>query len=458
MSTTLTKVVGFTGLLCLGIVLNGYAQSDVLENYVKSGLDKNLVLQQKNISLEQALLSLKSARGMFLPSVEFSGAYQSGEGGRYIDLPIGDLLNPVYSTLNQLTASDAFPQVSNVNQSFLPNNFYDVKLHAVMPLVNTDLIYNRQLQSQKITLNEYGVDAYKRELVKEIKVAYFNYLSSLDAVNIYSRALELAIEGKRVNESLLSNGKGLPASVLRADAEVESLRAQLNDAEKNSQNARLYFNFLLNADPEAPVDTNYNAAQLMAAIPMLIQEKPASSSREELKSLEQVVSLNETVLKMNRSYSVPQLAAFGDVGFQGDNLQWNDKSDYYFVGLQLSVPLFKGFTNRYKIASSKLDKKAAELQLEDAKNGFRMSLTVAHNRLSSAFASYQASRRQLSAAESYHRLVEKGYREGVFTFIEMLDARNQLTTAAVQVNLQQQKVLSAMAMLEREAASYSLVK
>jgi hypothetical protein len=40
----------------------------------------------------------------------------------------------------------------------------------------------------------------------------------------------------------------------------------------------------------------------------------------------------------------------------------------------------------------------------------------------------------------------------------MLDARNQLTTAAVQVNLQQQKVLSAMAMLEREAASYSLVK
>jgi len=164
------------------------------------------------------------------------------------------------------------------------------------------------------------------------------------------------------------------------------------------------------------------------------------------------------VLKMNRSFSVPQLAAFGDVGFQGDNLQWNDQSDYYFVGLQLSVPLFKGFTNRYKITSSKLDKKAAELQLEDARNGFRMSLTVAHNRLSSAYASFQASQRQLLAAESYHRLVEKGYKEGVFSFIEMLDARNQLTTAAVQLNLQQQKVLAAMASLEREAASYAIVK
>ncbi len=458
MSTTLTMRTGITVLLWLGMVLPGQAQVSVLDNYVKSGLERNLVLQQKNISLEQALLSLKSARGLFLPSIEFSGAYQSGEGGRYIDLPIGDLLNPVYSTLNQLTASDAFPQVSNVNQSFLPNNFYDLKLHATMPLVNTDLIYNRQLQSQKMVLNEYGVDAYKRELVKEIKVAYFNYLSALDAEKIYARALELSMEGKRVNESLLANGKGLPASVLRAEAEVESLRALLEDARRNVENAKLYFNFLLNTDPEASVDTTFDASQLMVSVPLLLREKPSAQNREELKSLEQLVSLNETVLKMNRSFSVPQLAAFGDVGFQGDNLQWNDQSDYYFVGLQLSVPLFKGFTNRYKITSSKLDKKAAELQLEDARNGFRMSLTVAHNRLSSAYASFQASQRQLLAAESYHRLVEKGYKEGVFSFIEMLDARNQLTTAAVQLNLQQQKVLAAMASLEREAASYAIVK
>ena len=163
----------------------------------------------------------------------------------------------------------------------------------------------------------------------------------------------------------------------------------------------------MNTVTEASVDTKLTATQIMHSVPMLLREEPCAKNREELKSLEQLVSLNETVLKMNRSFSVPQLAAFGDVGFQGDNLQWNDQSDYYFVGLQLSVPLFKGFTNRYKITSSKLDKKAAELQLEDARNGFRMSLTVAHNRLSSAYASFQASQRQLLAAVSYKRLVVK---------------------------------------------------
>src|SRR5688572_8604278 len=106
-----------------------YAQP-VLDTYVAEGLRSNVVLQQRNISLLQAENSLRIARSYFLPSVTLQGDYTSGKGGRSIDIPIGDLLNPVYSSLNQLTGSDAFPQVQNVSQNFFPHDFYDAKVRT----------------------------------------------------------------------------------------------------------------------------------------------------------------------------------------------------------------------------------------------------------------------------------------------------------------------------------------
>ncbi len=67
-------------------------------------------------------------------------------GGRTQDIPIGDLLNNVYSTLNQLTGQSKFPQVNNQSIQFLPNDFHDTRVEVVVPVVNTDLYYNRAIK------------------------------------------------------------------------------------------------------------------------------------------------------------------------------------------------------------------------------------------------------------------------------------------------------------------------
>ena len=121
-----------------------------LENYIETGLKNNLVLQTKNISLENALYALKTANSLFSPSVDFIGDYQSGDGGRSISIPVGDMLNPVYRTLNQLTSSDAFPDINNVDVNFFPHNFYDLKVRTSLPIINSDLIYNRTIRKQQI--------------------------------------------------------------------------------------------------------------------------------------------------------------------------------------------------------------------------------------------------------------------------------------------------------------------
>lgn len=434
------------------------AQQPVLDRYIDSAFANNIVLQQKNISLERAGTALDIAKGWFLPTVSFQMGYQTAGGGRDINLPLGDMLNGVYSTLNQLTGSNNFPQLNNERINFLPHNFYDAKVRTTMPVYNPDLRFNKKLAEQQIVLNEYEVDIYKRQLVQSIKTAYFNYLTALRSVAIYRNALELANEGKRVNQKLLDNGKGLPAYVLRANSEIEQVNAQINTAEQQAENAKLYFNFLLNREQIADIDTSYNPNEAISTIGGMLTTQPLSVNREELKALQQAVTINETVWQMNKQVYMPRLNAFLDLGSQAEDWKVNSQSRYYLFGLQLEVPIFAGNRNKNKIKQSQLDIQAAKLNLEQVRQQLNLGGSAARNNLKASWRTYTATEKQLEAASSYQRLIERGYREGANTFIETVDARNQFTQAQLLQVINQYKVLIAAADLERETASYLIKK
>lgn len=449
----------FTKALILSIFISIYERANAqqaLEQYIETGLQNNLVLQQKSITLDKALTSLKIANGLFSPSLTLLGNYTHGNGGRSIALPVGDLLNPVYSTLNQLTGTDNFPTIENVNQNFFPSHFYDVRARASMPILNTDLVYNRKVKANESLMQEYEVTIYKRELVKNIKFAYFNYLSALEGVTIYQSALQRAQEGKRVNESLLANGQGLPAYLLRSQSEIETIRAQLVDAERQVDNAKLYFNFLLNRDGQSEIITAFNPQADLDLARAQVNELTSTQNREELIQVQTLQELNQDVLTMYKLYWAPRISGFADGGAQAENFQYNENANYYLIGLQLEMPLFAGFTNKNKIERSKLDVKYTDLTLNHVRQQLQLSSLTTKNALISSLQNHESAKHQLEAAQSYQRLIEKGYKEGVNTFIEAVDARNQLTGAQLQLTLTQYRVLIAQANYERETATYQL--
>jgi outer membrane protein TolC len=423
----------------------------VLDGYVSEGLKDNLVLQQKDITLQQAQQSLQIARSYFFPSVNLLGDYTSGEGGRSIAIPVGDLLNPVYASLNQLTQGDKFPQIENVNQNFFPHNFYDARVRTSLPLVNTDLYVNRSIQSQQVVLKQYEVELYKRQLVLDIKSAYFSYLAAVAAVKIYESGLGLVNKNVEVNESLLRNGKSLPANYLRSKSEAERVKADLNSAENRVVNARKYFNFLLNKPLDREIEVSYTLADATA----LDTASTDITSREELKMIKTSRDINASSIRLNRLTRVPKVNAFLDLGSQAADWKFNDKSKYYLVGVQLSLPLFQGFRNNISIRQNTLEMRKTELNLTRTTEQLQLAADVAKNDWQTTVQNYAASREQLKSAQSYFNLVEKGYQQGINTLIEFLDARNQLTSSLLQQNLRLFEMLTAEARLERETASYT---
>ena len=424
----------------------------VLDDYIQEGLKSNLVLQQKTISWEQAQQSLQVARSYFLPSMTLLTDYTSGEGGRSISMPIGDLLNPVYASLNQITQSDQFQQVENVNQNFFPKNFYDARVRTSVPLINTDLYMNRNIQGQQVMMKQFELAAYKRQLVFDIKSAYFIYLGTNAAVKIYESALELVNKNVEINESLLRNGKSLPANFLRSKSELERVKAELNSAQNRVANARKYFNFLLNRDLDAVIDVDYKATEAEPAdTTNLVVE-----GREELQMLRTAKEINRTTLRLTKLSRVPKVNAFFDLGSQAANWRVNDNSQYYLVGVQLSMPLFQGFRTNHTIRQNSLEIEKTQLVLSNTTQQLNLAAMVAKNDLQTATQNYLASREQLKSAQSYFNLVEKGYQQGVNTLIEFLDGRNQFTLSQLQQNVRLYEMLIASAKLERETASYTI--
>lgn len=442
----------------LSVLTGKSAAQTVLDAYIDSALQRNVVVQQKNISLQQASYALRIARGLFSPTIGFQASYQTADGGRDIQFPLGDLLNGAYATLNQLTQSQNFPQLENQKINFLPQNFYDARVRTSVPVINPELRYNRIVNQQQVQLSALDLDVYKRDLVKNVKAAYYNYLQTLESANIYQSALQLAREGKRMNEKLLENGKGLPAYVLRAESEIETVNAQLIAAQQDVDNAKRFFNFLLNRHQEMDIHIVDNSALADKEVIDLLEQDIRTEGREEIKALRERIILRENLTKMSKAVYYPTLNGFLDLGSQAHNWKFDSQSRYYMLGLQLDIPIFSGNRNRYKIRQSNLGVEDAKLNLFQVSQQLEMTSRVALNNLRSAYHGLSASKKQQEAARAYQRLIDRGYREGTNSYIETVDARNQLTQAQLSVSIQLYKMLVAAANVERETASYSISK
>ena len=440
-------------LITLSIILSrSVLGQTVLEDYIKEGFQKNQSIQQKEFAFEKSVYALKEAKSLFLPNITFMTDYSLAGGGRTVDFPVGDLLNPVYNSLNQLTNSNRFPQLENQNILLNPNNFYDAKFRTTMPLLDLEIEYNKRIKREQVAIQQVEINLYKRELVKEIKTAYFKYLQSVQAIKIYDIALKLVQESKRINESLFKNDKVNRTVVLRAENEITKFEAIRENAVQNSNSAKAYFNFLLNRNltDNISVDLNYqNAATFFG-------DSTSISQREELLKLQLGNNINQHLLRLSKTYIVPKLNTFLDLGSQGFDWKFDNKTRYYFFGVSLQWDLFKSGRNKYKIKQAAIDNKILHSQTDYVENQLQLQFTTSVNNFNGSLFSYQAAVSAFTTSQKFHNDMLRLYKEGQALFIELLDAQNQLIQSELQVNVSLYDTYIKAAEIERANASFKI--
>jgi outer membrane protein len=422
-------------LYCLAFQ-TAQGQSTILDNYLQTAYQNNLALKQEDFSIQKAIVALDEAKGLYMPHISFQATYTLAGGGRRIAFPVGDLLNPVYATLNQMTASNRFPQIANVSEQFLPNNFHETYLQVIQPLFNRDIYYNFQIKKSLIEVQKAQKEVYAFELKRNVKQAYLQYLQIVQLRQIYARAETLLKEVLRTNQKLVAHDKATSEIVFGTEYEIKKLESEMAELEKNRQVSQAYFNFLLNQ----PVETNIIVDTLMNFQPLLnlsLQEAEtqALSKRPEFQQLKQVQTTNNLALEMQKNAKYPRINLAGQGGFQGFRYTFDSNQDYWLVRLSLQWDIFKGFQNKRKIEQIKIEQDKLALRQEEASQQIRFQIQRAYYEWKATEPVIEANTAALSFAEKNFNLIRKKYEQGTARYIELIDAQTKLMQAQITLSV-----------------------
>ena len=442
-------MIRFLAILSL-VSLSGFTiqgQNSTLEKYISEGLQSNRALKQRQLDYAAQLSALKEAKGLFFPGLSLNARYTVAEGGRQIDFPVGDMMNPVYSTLNILTSSMLFPQIENQSFSFYRPSEHETKVSLVQPIFNTEIIQNYRIQQNHAEIAKIGVDRYERELIKEITKAYYGYLKAHNLVELADTSLSLVRENLRVSQRLFDNDKVTKDAVYRSESEMSKVEVQQARANNMLQASLAYFNFLLNRS----LDTSIEHASEEPQPPTVSLDDAslmAIQKRDELRQIEQYQQLNQHVTKLYRGNNYPGLFGVVDYGFQGEKYSFTQDDDFLLASLVMKWNLFQGNANHQKVQQSKIEGEKLGQLYSETEQQIKLEVINHYYSLQAAYKSVQSAGKQTQSAIRAYDLIDRKYSEGQSSLLELIDARTSLTSAAANLIISQSEYFISLADFE----------
>jgi outer membrane protein len=434
------------------------AQDSYLEYLISEGLQNNLALKQKSISVEQSVSILKQARGLFFPSLNIQARYSRAGGGREIEFPVGDLLNPVYQSLNDLLVSAGqpprpFPILENERIPFLRKEEHETKLQMIQPVFQPMILFNYQLKRDLVDIQKTALSVFKRELVRDIQHAYYNYLIAYNVAELYEETRSVLEENLRVSKALYAAQKVTKDAIYRAQAELSAVKEEQLSSENQKALARSYLNFLINH----PLETEIEQHNIKKDIPYYLPEYPsvlesAIRKREELQQIRLGSSVARRQKHIARSKYLPTISAVADYGYQGEKYRLSDKDDYWMTSMILQWNLFNGFQDQAQYEISKLELKKYEAQQLEISKQIKLEVRQAYDNCKTALQRIEVARNRSQSAKTSFEIIRKKYEQGMIPQIEFLDARTNFTNAEISALIAHYNFFIHHAQLERIAA------
>ena len=440
----------------------------IMEDYVRAGLSSNLALADQSLEVERSLAALAAARARFLPEVALAARYTRADGGRQFTVPVAQLLNPAYQTLNELlVANGGTPRFATLQDASFPLQLpreQDTRITLRQPLYAPAIPAAATAARAGWRAADHGREALARALRRDVSVAYLDWLKAGAAARVVASSRELLEENLRVSETLQANGKVTEDHVLRARDELLDVQQQQHAAENGAAQAASYLNFLLNRPLTTPLEPAAldepafaRALAAAAALPELSAASAAARlARPELRQLDQAGVAASAQLRIARAAWRPSVALGVDAGSEGADYGFGREYNYVAASLVLNWTLFDGGARSAAVAQARIASRRAENERAAATQQVELEVQRALDHLRTARVSLDAATTRAAAARAAFRIASRKRDAGMLSQVEFLDARNALTTAELNLNWTRFDLLQRDAELEHALASGTL--
>ena len=446
----LNTVHKITAVLSLALLpLLAAAQQSPLATYLAMVESEHPDVLRARLVEQERQLSVDLTRANRRPTVDAIGEYFVAEGGRTIDIPIGDLFNPVYGTLNQVVGQEAFPtDLENVSEQFLPSQFYDVRVAANLPIVQPLIGRETALREAQLKTASLATRSVQRELRREVRMLYYAHLQATEGQRIIAEARRLLQEVDRLNDVLIKNDKITRDARYRTRAELAALDGEDALLAQQATVSAAALNRLLGRPLETLILTDTTAAQQLPERTYEQLRTEALAQRPELQQLESGISSLRLLDDLQAAERLPTIGIGGQVGLQGFVDSDFGDHPYGIIALKATWSLYDGGKRRLRRQQTQLQQQQLAQQLETARRDISLELYQIVQQLESRQMQLRAADARITAADEAYRIIEQRYRADRALLVELLQANTDRTQARQQRNVLRYQLLQDLAELE----------
>ena len=267
----------------------------------------------------------------------------------------------------------------------------------------------------------------------EVIKAYYNAVLSEHLLKVNILALETAERQLADTQARRRQGMASNYDELRAEVEVSNFRAQVLQARNNKDVAFTALFRLIGASPGSEVRLVDLIPPVSGEIPFETALHTALEQRADLKVAEYAVQLQRENVAAIRNRYYPTLSGYFSQAWANPDPhdpsrdEWGDE---WQAGLELRLSVFDGLGRSGELIQECARLRQYEIVLRDAEEQVISEVRQLALSLNTAKEFAISQSRNLETAREAVRLVETGMREGQNTPVEVMDARQALTTAS----------------------------
>lgn len=279
----------------------------------------------------------------------------------------------------------------------------------------------------------YGQDASVQQMVLSVQTAYLNLLAAKETLVSAKASLDSYKQSYQEAEKRYKLGMVSLSDKLQAKTRYEQASLVVVLAESRIKQHAGDLAVLVNLSPDVsiqlakPVYTDSTIALEQDNIDELM--KQALQQRPEMRAQERAEQAAKSDVTVTKTDLLPRITANASVAY-ADN--WKHSFPYATnnaAGLMVTMPLFAGFSNAYKIQQASYAYEQQQHATENLKLQIQNEVWQAYQSYKTAVRSYEISQAVLESAEENYRVAFRYYELGKEDILNLLSAVAQLADA-----------------------------
>lgn len=396
-----------------------------LPELIEIGLCNNPALNRGYMEVKSYEAAYGQSQAEYLPSVTATGSLEDS-----------------YAKTQSQKSSKTDPYNGNVALSWLIYDFGGRTARAERAkayLESTQFTYNALLHDTVLSINNAYFDLLSsQEVLKSAKTSEASFKKSYEE------------SSKRYELGLVSLSDKLLAKTSYEQSRMEVVQAQ-NTVQVNQGKLAVLLNISPSvefnlAKPKKDKDITKLETGKMSVEEMM---ELALKMRPEIKSRQKEIEAARENIGVVKAKSLPSFSLGVKGGYEDD---WKYGRPYQYgssAGVNLSIPLFTGFSDTYNIAQARYQYNQAQFNAVETADTVKNEVWTAYHSYQTAVSSYDISRKALESAVENERVAFASYQVGRGDILNLLTAGSQLASARKEVIVAYYSVLISKASLYR---------